>query len=97
MGFDGIAVESFAKDQQKTDIQTVGMEFSYILTQVRNAAESIDAGSIEEVTIRTEGMTLIIRVLSRDYFVALAVAPTGNSGKGRYLLRVTAPKIQAEL
>lgn len=97
MGFDGIAVESYAKDAQKLDIQTVGMEFSYILTQVRKAAETIDAGSIEEVTIRTEGMTLIIRVLSRDYFVALAVAPTGNSGKGRYLLRVTAPKIQAEL
>lgn len=97
MGFDGIAVESFSKDQQKTDIQTVGMEFSYILTQVRKAAETIDAGSIEEVTIRTGSMTLIIRVLSRDYFVALAVAPSGNSGKGRYLLRVTAPKIQAEL
>jgi len=97
MGFDGIAVESFAKDQQKTDIQTVGMEFSYILTQLRKATETIDAGSIDEVTIRTDRMTLIIRVLSRDYFVALAVAPTGNSGKGRYLLRVTAPKIQAEL
>ena len=97
MGFDGIAVESFAKDQQKTDIQTVGMEFSYILTQLRKATETIDAGSIDEVSIRTDRMTLIIRDLSRDDFVALAVAPTGNSGKGRYLLRVTAPKIQAEL
>ncbi len=64
------AALSYAKDQQKTDIQTVGMEFSYILTQVRKAAETIDAGSIEEVTIRTDSMTLIIRVLSRDYFVA---------------------------
>jgi predicted regulator of Ras-like GTPase activity (Roadblock/LC7/MglB family) len=100
MGFDGIAVESFAKepkDQSKTDIQTVGMEFSYILTQVRKAADTIDAGSVEEVAIRTDRMTLIIRVLSRDYFVALAIAPTGNTGKGRYLLRMTAPKIQAEL
>ena len=97
MGFDGIAVESFAKEQSKTDIQTVGMEFSYILTQVRKAADTIEAGSVEEVTIRTDRLTLIIRVLSRDYFVALAIAPTGNSGKGRYLLRVTAPKIQAEL
>jgi len=97
MGFDGIAVESFAKDQSKADIQTVGMEFSYILTQVRKAADTIEAGSVEEVAIRTDRMTLLIRVLSRDYFVALAIAPTGNSGKGRYLLRVTAPKIQAEL
>ena len=97
MGFDGIAVESYAKDQAKTDIQTVGMEFSYILTQVRKATETIDAGAVEEVTIRTDRLTLLIRVLSRDYFVALAIAPNGNSGKGRYLLRVTAPKIQAEM
>ena len=48
MGFDGIAVESFSKAQSKTDIQTVGMEFSYILSQVRKAADTIDAGSVEE-------------------------------------------------
>ena len=29
--------------------------------------------------------------------VALALLPSGNTGKGRYLLRVTAPQIQAEL
>lgn len=97
MGFDGIAVDSYAVDAKKLDIQTVGMEFSFILTQVRKAADTIEAGGIEEVTIRTDRLTLIIHVLSRDYFVALAVTPTGNSGKGRYLLRVTAPKLQAEL
>lgn len=99
MGFDGITVESYALDpkSKSLDIQTVGMEFSFILTQVRKAIETLDAGTIEEVTIRTERMTLLIRVLSKDYFVALAVTPTGNSAKGRFLLRVTAPKIQAEL
>ena len=97
MGFDGIAVESFAKEGQKLDIQTIGMEFSFILAQVKKAADIIEAGSVEEVSIRTEKLTLLIRVLSKDYFVALALQPAGNTGKGRYLLRVTAPKIQAEL
>ena len=97
MGFDGIAVESYAKDAQKLDIQTVGMEFSFILAQVKKAADIIEGGSVEEISIRTERMTLLIRVISKDYFVALALAPSGNSAKGRYLLRVTAPKIQAEL
>jgi predicted regulator of Ras-like GTPase activity (Roadblock/LC7/MglB family) len=96
MGFDGIAVESFAAES-KQDIQTIGMEFSYILTQVRKAADTIDAGNVEEVTIRTDRLTLAIRVLSRDYFVALAIAPTGSPGKGGCLLRVTAPKLQAEM
>jgi predicted regulator of Ras-like GTPase activity (Roadblock/LC7/MglB family) len=97
MGFDGIAVESYTLENNKHDIQTVGMEFSYILTQVRKAADTIDAGSVEEVTIRTDRLTLVIRVLSRDYFVALAINPTGSTGKGRFLLRVTAPKLQAEM
>ena len=97
MGFDGIAVESYAKDAQKLDIQTIGMEFSFILAQVKKAADIIEGGAVEEVSIRTEKLTLLIRVLSKDYFVALALTPTGNTGKGRYLLRVTAPQIQAEL
>ncbi|HMU39499.1 MAG TPA: hypothetical protein PKE31_10835 [Pseudomonadota bacterium] len=97
MGFDGIAVDSFAKDAQKLDIQTIGMEFSFILAQVKKAADLIEGGNVEEIGIRTERLNLLIRVLSKDYFVALALLPTGNSGKGRYMLRVTAPKIQAEL
>lgn len=97
MGFDGIAVESFAKDAQKLDIQTIGMEFSFILAQVKKAADIIEAGGVEEISIRTEKLTLLIRVVSKDYFVALALLPTGNTGKGRYFMRITAPKIQAEL
>ena len=97
MGFDGIPVESFAPDGKKVDIQTVGMEFTHILAQVRKAADALDAGGTEEVTIRTEKMTILIRMLTKDYFLAVALAPTGNSGKGRYLMRVTAPKLQAEL
>jgi hypothetical protein len=32
-------------------------------------------------------------MLTDEYFVALAVAPGGNVGKARYLLRVSAPKL----
>ena len=97
MGFDGIAVESYTPDQKAIDIQNVGMEFSYILTQVRRAAESLDVGGVQEIAIRTETLNIIIRVLTPEYFLALALGPGGNFGKGRYLLRVVAPKLQSEL
>lgn len=97
MGFDGIAVDSFTSEPERLDIQTVGMEFSFILTQVRKAAEILEVGGVEEVTIRAEQVTILIRVLTVNYFMALAVAPQGNLGKGRYLLRVVSPKFQAEL
>ena len=38
-----------------------------------------------------------MRALNDEYFLAFAVRPTGNFGKARYVLRVLAPKFQAEL
>jgi predicted regulator of Ras-like GTPase activity (Roadblock/LC7/MglB family) len=97
MGFDGIAVESYTREGHKIDVNTVGMEFSFILTQVRKAADILQIGDVHEISIKAEKLTVVIRLLSPDYFLALALAPDGNYGKGRYLMRVVAPKLQQEL
>ncbi len=97
MGFDGIAVDSYRVVDETVDINTVGMEFSFLLNQIRKAAELLEIGAIEEVAIRSATLTIVIRVLSPEYFVALALAPSGNYGKGRYLLRVETPALRAEL
>src|SRR3954469_17250101 len=78
MGFDGIAVDSYSAPDGGVDIQTVGMEFSFILTQVRKAAEILEVGAVQEITIRAEQLTILMRVVSVDYFVALALRPAGN-------------------
>jgi predicted regulator of Ras-like GTPase activity (Roadblock/LC7/MglB family) len=97
MGFDGISVDQYTAPEGAVDIQTVGMEFSFILTQVRKAAEILEVGGVQEIAIRCASLTILIRVVSSEYFVALAIRPDGNFGKGRYLLRVVAPKLQAEI
>lgn len=100
MGFDGIAVESYTVPNPTSlipDINNVGMEFSFILGQVRKATEILEVGGVQEVTIRAERLTILIRVVSAEYFVALAIRAEGNFGKGRYLLRVVTPKLQAEV
>ena len=97
MGFDGIAVETYTRKPDGLDINTVGMEFSFILTQVRKAAEVLEVGGIQEVAIRADNLSIIIRVLNREYFLALALGPDGNFGKGRFMLRMVAPKLQTEL
>ncbi|MGC4063540.1 MAG: hypothetical protein QM784_02605 [Polyangiaceae bacterium] len=42
-------------------------------------------------------MVTLIRVINDSYFLALSLSPDGNFGKGRYLLRITAPKVAEEL
>jgi predicted regulator of Ras-like GTPase activity (Roadblock/LC7/MglB family) len=97
MGLDGIPVETYTKQKDRVDVTTVAMEFSFILTQVRKAGDSLQIGSLEELSVKAQRLVLICRMISPQYFVAIAMAPEGNFGKARYLARVSAPTLAAEL
>jgi predicted regulator of Ras-like GTPase activity (Roadblock/LC7/MglB family) len=97
MGFDGIPVETYNGDGVSLNVETVGAEYSAVLGQVRQAAEMLELGHAHEVAVQAENMTTIIRLLNEEYFVAVAVAPHGNFGKARYVLRITAPKLLENL
>jgi len=96
MGFDGIPVDQYTEDADD-DIETLGMEFSVLLKEVRKAAELLDAGTAQELTVRTEKLSTILRIINDEYFVALTIAPDGNLGKARYVLRLIAPEFGREL
>jgi predicted regulator of Ras-like GTPase activity (Roadblock/LC7/MglB family) len=97
MGLDGIAVETYVREGQKVDINTIGMEFSFILTQVKKAAEILEVGAMEEISVKAEQLLLVIRMLNEDYFMAIGLSADGNFGKCRFLMRIQAPKLIAEL
>ncbi|MFW2387841.1 MAG: roadblock/LC7 domain-containing protein [Polyangiales bacterium] len=93
MASDGIAIDQYATGEGPFDIESVGMEYSVVLKGVQRAGEMLDTGSTNEVSVQTERLTTVVRMLTDEYFVALAVAPGGNVGKARYLLRVSAPAL----
>jgi predicted regulator of Ras-like GTPase activity (Roadblock/LC7/MglB family) len=97
MGLDGIPVETYVKQSDRVDVNTVAMEFSFILTQVRKAGDSLQVGSLEELSVKAQRLVLICRMISPQYFVAVVIAPEGNLGKARYLARVSAPTLAAQL
>jgi predicted regulator of Ras-like GTPase activity (Roadblock/LC7/MglB family) len=97
MGYDGISVESYTRPTDPTDIQTVGMELAHVIAQMRKAAEMLEVGRLTEVSLKAEKLTVLVYALNEEYFLAFAIAADGNFGKARYVLRLVAPKIQAEL
>jgi predicted regulator of Ras-like GTPase activity (Roadblock/LC7/MglB family) len=97
MGLDGIPVEAYVRQTDRVDIQTVGMEFSFIVGQVRKAAESLAVGSCEELSVKAEQLLLVVRMLTQQYFLAVVLAPEGNFGKARFLMRLASPKLVAQL
>jgi predicted regulator of Ras-like GTPase activity (Roadblock/LC7/MglB family) len=98
MGFDGISVDSYTKPgEEAIDIQTVGMELAHVVGQMRKAAEQLDSGPLREITLKADKLMVFVYLLSDEYFVACAVKPEASFGKARYLMRLLAPQIQAEL
>ena len=93
MASDGIAIDQYSRGDGPFDIESVGMEYSVVLKGVQRAAEMLDTGATKEVSVQTERLTTVVRMLTDEYFVALAVEPGGNVGKARYLLRTSAPKL----
>ncbi len=99
MGFDGIPVDAYVRDSGglPVDVETVGMEYSVILKDIRKAAELLEAGLANEISIQAEKLTTVIRVLNDEYFVAVTLRPDGNYGKARFLLRTAGSKLLSEL
>jgi predicted regulator of Ras-like GTPase activity (Roadblock/LC7/MglB family) len=97
MDSEGIAVESYTRAGAVFDITTVGIEYGVVLGSIKRAAESLEAGTAHEVAIGTDKMITIIRTLGESYFLAVAIRPDGNFGKGRFLMRTFAPKLIVEL
>lgn len=99
MGFDGIAVDSYVREDSTlgVEVETVGMEYSVILKEIRKAAQLLDAGTAREVSIQAEKLITVIHMISDEYFVAMAIEPNGNQGKARWLLKNGASKLAVEL
>ena len=97
MGLDGIPVESYVRQNDRVDVNTVAMEFSFIVGQVRKAGDSLQVGGLEELSVKAQRLMLVCRMISPQYFVAIAMTPEANFGKARYLARLATPALSAAL
>jgi predicted regulator of Ras-like GTPase activity (Roadblock/LC7/MglB family) len=86
MGYDGIAIDQYVVDENTLDLNLVGIEYSNVTKEISNAAEILNVGALQEVSIKTDHYYVIIHSLTDDYFVALMIERSGNYGQGRYLL-----------
>lgn len=97
MGIDGVMVESYKKSEEFEDITTMSIEFTNILREIRASSEQLKVGNVEELTIKSDSMIFLIKMINEEYFVAIVLKPQGNYGKARYLIRKSVPAFKSEL
>ena len=89
MQSDGVPVEEVTLDPASLieEIATAGAEFGRILDELRKASDAVGGGAVIETTVNLAHMVLVFRPIDEELFLVVAVAPDGNLGKARYLIR----------
>jgi len=95
VGLDGIPVEEYTVSSD-VDVQSMTVEFSSLLKEIERGSQSAEIGSTREVTVIADKAMIMLRRLNDEYFFVLILKPEGNFGKGRFLLRMSAPRLLKE-
>ena len=95
VGLDGISVEEFSVSSE-IDLQSMTVEYSSLLKEIEKGSQTADMGSTKEVTVIADKAMIMLRRLNHEYFFVLVMKPEGNFGKGRFLLRMSVPKLLKE-
>lgn len=92
VGLDGIPVEEYAVNRE-LDLQSMTVEYSSLLKEIEKGSQAAQLGTTREVTVIAEKAMIMLRRLNQEYFFVLIIKPDGNFGKGRFLLRMSVPKL----
>lgn len=88
MGTDGIAVERvWHADGAESNLDIAVAEYTTLVRNAKRANSQLGHGKLREVTLTSESSIFILRFVGEDYFIAMALSPEGNFGRGRYELR----------
>jgi predicted regulator of Ras-like GTPase activity (Roadblock/LC7/MglB family) len=102
MGSDGIPVaEVYAPEavdaEADGEVGAAGVEFGRILEEIRKAADGVGGGRLDEVVVGLGRFWLLLRVVDDELFLVATLAPRGNLGKARFLMRRYLLELQEQL
>lgn len=97
MGYDGIPIDEYLVDSTQFDLQLLTVEYANLLRDIRRTVDLLGNGVMEEVSIATDRLRVLVRVINDQFFLVLVITADGNYGKGRYLLSREALKLKDDL
>lgn len=88
MGVDGIAVEQVLTPAgQDANLDVAAAEVTSMIRSTQSIGRNTGLGESREIMVSFADASIILRLLSNEYFLLLALKPESNIGRGRYELR----------
>ncbi|PYP87993.1 MAG: hypothetical protein DMF61_07790 [Blastocatellia bacterium AA13] len=97
LGIDGIPIERSILDKERDlDIDLITTEFTTLLRRSMRVASDTALGDLKELVLVTNLMTYLLRPITPEYFMLLAISPRGNVGRARFELRKAQLSLEEE-
>lgn len=102
MGADGIPIQQVLSSHgpggmASDEIANAGVEFGRILDETQKVSDALAGGGLSESIVVLARFTLVFRIVDNETFLVVVLAPDGNFGKARYLIRRSMLSLLEEL
>lgn len=87
MGLDGIPVARIDTPDVGFDIDVIAAEFTALIRKVLRNAEDVAVGPLHELIVTADQHTFLIKPITAEYFLVLALRETKVVGRARFELR----------
>jgi predicted regulator of Ras-like GTPase activity (Roadblock/LC7/MglB family) len=78
------------------DLDLVATELTTLLRHSMRVASDAELGGMREMMFNTDRQIFLLRPITEDYFLLLALNPGGNVGRARFELRKVQLALEAE-
>src|SRR5262245_43252351 len=79
LGIDGIPIDRHVRDiDPAIDIDAIAAEFTTLVKRGMRTAASAELGEMREMMLASDLMTFLLRPITPEYFLLLALNPGGN-------------------
>lgn len=88
MGTDGIAVEKVLRPEgQNLNLDVAAAEFTSLVRWAHRTGADVGLGDLRELVISLSRVNLVMRLISDEYFLIVALTAEGNLGRARFEMR----------
>lgn len=89
MGLDGIAIEQQIEPSHHYDgqLSIIAAAYATLLRNSMRTSSDVGVGALQEMTVISGNLTLVIKLINPEYFLLIALGPNGNIGRARFELR----------
>jgi predicted regulator of Ras-like GTPase activity (Roadblock/LC7/MglB family) len=95
--WEGEMVEQVPAGASGEELKLLGAHWAIAYYQTKTALDNQGLGAADEVLLRFEHQQILIRRVTNEYLVVLAVGRDTNLGHARYLLQLAGLRLRSEM